>query len=258
MLNSHQRDQWARSGYLQIADFFEETDKLVEYCNDLQVLEEVPGKWMKYFEYPKPDQRQLCRIEKFIEFHRGWHDILMGPRMAAVLADLFGEAAVLYKEKINFKLPGGGGFKAHQDAPAYDEFGHSMHITAMIAIDPANTENGCFQIVDGPRVLKKLSTNSDLTIKSDWEKNFIWQPLVSARGDLLLFDSYLPHRSGPNNSANSRRLLFATYNRESEGDRRADYFSNKRRTFPPECELDPAKSYEKHNRYNVGNPITAN
>ena len=32
---------------------------------------------------------------------------------------LLGEPAVLYKEKINYKLPGGAGYSAHQDAPAY-------------------------------------------------------------------------------------------------------------------------------------------
>ena len=31
-----------------------------------------------------------------------------------VVSDLFDEPAVLFKEKINFKLPGGGGFLAHQ------------------------------------------------------------------------------------------------------------------------------------------------
>jgi hypothetical protein len=35
-----------------------------------------------------------------------------------IASQLFEEEAVLFKEKINFKLPGGCGFAAHQDTPA--------------------------------------------------------------------------------------------------------------------------------------------
>ena len=36
---------------------------------------------------------------------------------------------ILFKEKINLKLAGGQGFAAHQDAPAFDLFGQSAHLT---------------------------------------------------------------------------------------------------------------------------------
>ena len=36
-----------------------------------------------------------------------------------VASALLGEPAVLYKEKVNYKLPGGAGYAPHQDAPAY-------------------------------------------------------------------------------------------------------------------------------------------
>lgn len=34
--------------------------------------------------------------------------------VAAVVASVFGKPVTLYKEKINYKLPGGGGYRAHQ------------------------------------------------------------------------------------------------------------------------------------------------
>ena len=52
----------------------------------------------------------------------------------SILEQLFEEPAVLFKEKINLKLPGGNGFKAHQDAPAFAAFKQIFHITAMISI----------------------------------------------------------------------------------------------------------------------------
>ena len=62
---------------------------------------------MKYFEKTEHDGRQLCRIENFVPYHKALCDLLTGPTTIAVLAKLFGEDAVLFKEKINFKLAGG-------------------------------------------------------------------------------------------------------------------------------------------------------
>ena len=61
---------------------------------------------------------------------------------------LTGEKWVLFKDKLNFKWPGGGGFTCHQDYPAYDLLGPAEHITAMIVIDDATDENGCLQVAE--------------------------------------------------------------------------------------------------------------
>ena len=75
-------------------------------------------------------------------------------------------------------------------------------------------------------------------------------------GDVLFFDSYLPHRSAQNHSHVPRRALYVTYNRLSEGDRRADYFADKRQNFPPECEREKGVDYsDAEALYNLGNPI---
>jgi ectoine hydroxylase-related dioxygenase (phytanoyl-CoA dioxygenase family) len=72
----------------------------------------------------------------------------------------------------------------------------------------------------------------------------------------VLFDSYLPHRSGPNRSHAPRRALYVTYNRASEGDRRDEYFALKRASFPPECERAPGAALSEASRiFNLGNPI---
>ena len=57
------------------------------------------------------------------------------------------------------------------------------------------------------------------------------------------FDSYTPHRSGPNLTDKPRRVLYVTYNRLSEGEHRATYYADKRRSYPPDCEREPGKTY---------------
>ena len=66
--------------------------------------------------------------------------------MLGVVAQLFGEPAVLFKDKINFKMSGGDGFKAHQDAQAGWDAYASLHITAMLSIDPTTAQNGCLEL----------------------------------------------------------------------------------------------------------------
>ena len=68
-------------------------------------------------------------------------------------------------------------------------------------------------------------------------------PCPAEPGDVVFFDSYVPHRSGANLSALPRRALYLTWNRLREGDQRERYFTDKRKSFPPDIEREPGKSY---------------
>ena len=74
---------------------------------------------------------QLSRTENFVPFHADMRRLLTEGTLIEAVGQLMGQPAVLYKEKINYKHPGGGGYAAHQDAPrlrihqaARDLFGH--------------------------------------------------------------------------------------------------------------------------------------
>ena len=58
----------------------------------------------------------IARAEHFVPTHAGATGVITQLEPIATL--LLQEPAVLYKEKINFKQPGGAGFRAHQDARA--------------------------------------------------------------------------------------------------------------------------------------------
>ena len=65
-----------------------------------------------------PTVHKLCRTENFLDYHDGLKEFIT-VKLNAAVEQLFGEKSVLFKEKINFKLAGGAGFKPHQDAPAW-------------------------------------------------------------------------------------------------------------------------------------------
>jgi 2-aminoethylphosphonate dioxygenase len=262
-LNEKQMTFWKKEGFIVLNDFLSQEIKneLNQWCDELTSWPEAPGKWMKYFEINAGNERQLCRVENFIDYHQGMNDIAQGDRTMKLLSDLMEEPAAIFKEKINYKLPNGGGFKPHQDAPAFVSFNQRFHITMMVAIDDCTLENGCLQVATGgvnkPEILPQ---EKDGSICKEIAEQFAWTPIECQRGTVVLFDSYLPHFSAPNYSNHPRRVFFVTFNKLSEGGAmREAYYQDKREKFPPDCERDPNKDYSAGAAiYNVANPITAN
>lgn len=235
-----------RDGFLVLRGMFEpqEMRDLVGWTDALQRAPEQPGRHMVYGETSLVDgkTRLVQRIENFCPFHPGFDGVLTrGPLLDAVGA-LFGEPAVMFKEKINLKMPGGDGFKPHQDQQAGWSRYASLFITALLALDDATEANGCLEIAAGQHTRGLLGPEwrpLDATEMS----GFRLQPLPTRSGDVVFFDSYVPHSSSPNLTDRARRVLYVTYNRLREGDHRAQYFAEKRRDFPPDVERAPGKSY---------------
>ena len=230
---------------------------LIQETGTLEQWEELPGKWMKYFERSEDvgAHRRLCRIENFYPYSEIWRKFMTSRHLLEVVAELMGEPAALFKEKINYKLPGGGGFAAHQDAPAFGVFNTTGHITLMVPLDPATPENGGIEMATGAPSGILEDTHPDGTLTDALVQSLTWTPLTLFPGDLLLFDSFIPHRSGPNESIRSRNAAFITYGRAKDGEFRDLYFEKKREAFPPECEWDGKTPREGPNPFNLGNPI---
>ena len=170
---------------------------------------------------------KLARSENFVPVHAGLRDLLTR-RLASTASRLLGETAVLYKEKINYKLVGGAGFSPHQDAPAYPFI--DSHVSCMVAVDDATPENGCLEVVSG-RHQGLLDTDERGCITASVVEEMDWQFAPIRAGQTLWFHSLTPHRSGANRSTRDRRALYPTYNALSEGDLRESYYAEKLERF---------------------------
>jgi len=172
---------------------------------------------------------QICRVENF-SAAEGWKEIF--DLSCEICGELFNEPAILFKDKLNYKLPGGGGFLAHQDATAYkpEEFA-STHISVMIAVDPAYSEEvGPLHFAKG-RHREGVFSNVKGVINKDVEDSMDFKPLYADPGDIVFFSSYIPHRSNTNRSNKPRRLGYLTYNKLSEGVFHNDYYTAKLESF---------------------------
>ncbi|KAL1868372.1 hypothetical protein Plec18167_008298 [Paecilomyces lecythidis] len=245
-------------GYLIVRGFFspEDTTKLQQWAQEVHDLPrdgDVP--WMPYEEVNAQGKSVLCRTENFANSHAGFNDFLRGKRILDLLQRLGGEEMLLFKEKINYKLAGSGGFAPHIDANAYTHVKNITHLTVLAAVDGMNIENGGLEVVDGSHRME-VPLGVDRCIEASWVAAQEWTPCDLKSGDILVFGSYLAHRSGANTSSNDRRAIYATYNRASEGDLHDQYYEDRKKLWPPTHMRKAGESYEEgRERYAYGSPM---
>jgi ectoine hydroxylase-related dioxygenase (phytanoyl-CoA dioxygenase family) len=179
------------------------------------------------------ERKTLTRLENFCNHHEGWKS-LCNDYLRRCISAILGEPMVLYKEKLNLKPKGGSGFAPHVDAPslhvALGDDGPQTFVTVMVAIDDASTQNGCLRIAKGrwsrdtacQVIPPQEDDNPDAggragAIPLETADELDFHDLVCRGGTIVAFNGWLPHRSGPNQSAFNRRAVFLTYTPASEG-----------------------------------------
>ena len=242
VLTDSQIVDFERDGYVVVPGAFSVADMAVieRWAREVEALPEAPGRHWVFHEKSRIDDRDLInRIEYIAPFHDGFAELTR--LLEAPAAQLFGGDVFLFKEKINFKMPGGGGFEPHQDSQAGWGDYASNFISVMVCLDEATTENGCLELAPGHNRRGLLRGMEPLTEDDTRNMEFIAYP--TKPGDMALFDAYAPHRSTPNPTNSARRTYFATYNSASEGYHLDRYYADKRKSFPPDIERDPDKEY---------------
>ena len=246
LLPAEQRRHYARRGWCAAPGFFspEEMAEIFAWTDELKARPEAPGVQMVYSEpsLDDPRLRLIQRIENFCPFHAGFDQLVHG-RLKAAVELLLAGPAVMFKDKINFKMAGGAGFEPHQDQQAGWSRYAPMFVTALVCIDRATLENGCLEMAEAARFVGLIGEEwAPLTAAQ--MASFALVAVPSEPGDVLFFDSYAPHASKPNRTDSDRRILYITYNAEADGDHRALYFAEKRSNFPPDVERKPGAEYK--------------
>ena len=233
-------------GFVVVRGLFDtdEIERIVTWTDEVARWPEARGKHMMYFEESllEPGKRVLNRLENFYPFHEAFAELLDGDKLKGRVEALLGEGAVLFKDKINFKLPGGDGFKPHQDQQAGWGTYAPFFITALVSIDEATVENGCLELVAGQH--KEGLIGAEWTpLTADQMSGMAFVSCPTRPGDAVFFDCYVPHGSKANLSDEPRRVLYITYNAASQGDHRAQYYADKRKSYPPDIEREPGRTY---------------
>ena len=243
-------------GYVLIKNFFstEEATNIVKYANELEEWDEKAYKWMIYFE----NNKKKSRIENFIQYHENLRDLL-NKKIKPLVNETYGGNMLLFKDKLNWKYGKGKGFKPHQDHPAWNDFEPDRYISVALFANECTEENGCLEFGISENKFTGMCEYNKKglgEILPEIEDSLKWVPATSSPRDILLFDSYVPHRSHGNRTDGSRRIFYFTFNEEKYGDLFDNYLKQKRKEFPPDIERiidDSVKIIG--NKYNLANPM---
>lgn len=255
-LTTEQKSFWNNNSYLVFHGFLSDRiHRISHWVEEISRWPDAISKWLKFYEMEDPTK--LSRIENFVPYHPGLADLLLAGPLVELISQLMGEQALLYKERVNFKPPGGGAHAAHQDGVAYEcgslaKFDPHLtpYISVLIAVDHATLENGCLQVVPQWPISKLDILQMERPyphhpsfskITQSIEDSLDWHPIETRPGDVILFTERLPHRSTANHSHRPRRILYGVYNPATDGDRRQRYYEDKRRNI-------------NDARYMIGNP----
>ena len=229
ILDAGQQAVYGRDGYVVLRGALtpERMAEVAAWVDAVATWAGAGGPGLHHFEQTDSGPA-LARSEDLIGHHPGLRSLLTEGLVADLAGELLGEPAALYKEKVNYKQPGGAGFAPHQDAPAYRFV--DFHVSCMLPLEPATEASGCLWVADG-RPRKVLAMDGLRGLSDEVVETLEWHPVELAPGDLLWFDSYVPHRSGTNVTEVARRALYLTYNAASAGDFRTTYYEDKQATF---------------------------
>lgn len=229
-LSPSQLEAYEADSFLLVPGLLGELGLRVEdvsgWAEEIAAWPRAPGKYIQHWEEVEGGARQFCRAENFARYHGGMAGLTGA--LNDVVGQLFGEEAVLFKEKINYKLAGGAGFNPHQDTAAYLLPGMpTAHISVMVALDDATPENGCLQVARGRWQQGDVQLTPDGVIAPEEEEAMAFEDVLWKAGDVMFFSGWIPHRSFRNRSTRARRAVYITYNPASHGDHHNAYYRMK-------------------------------
>jgi len=245
---TERRSAYDRDGFVVVRSLFEpdemadaaaEAGRLLVECEHLKSVKNLRCRWQDNV------FTGACTFETFdpvIDISPVCRRLALHTRLLAVLRELYGEPACLFKDKLIYKPPGVKGYGLHQDWIAWSGFPRTF-LTVLVPFDAADRDNGCTVVYpgyhhDGP-LTPQDGKYHELPAEVVDESRAI--PLVLEPGDVAVFGGFTPHRSDPNVSTRWRRQLYLSYNALRDGgDQRDKHYQ--------EFHAWLRKKYAEHNK----------
>ena len=241
-LTAREREQYDRDGFLVRDDVFSPDEiaamcRAIEtVCADLVARKERTGKKVQVsgfsvfeqfwdanvvIKWEPSDPNRLKGLEPFAHLDPYLTEIAAHPGFVEPMRDLVGcDEVALFTEKLNLKRAfGGGGFAPHTDFPYWKEPAEQPErlVTAWVALDDADIENGALEVLPGSHTLKDVPRRKSAKVFESFEVDATQLDLSNMRavpvraGSVIFFGPFLVHRSGANHSDRDRRALLYTY-----------------------------------------------
>jgi phytanoyl-CoA hydroxylase len=219
MILSKDVDFYNENGYLLVRGVFnsEEVEKMRDGVDN--IIERASNAeldrnhtWQGNY-LPEEELKQLV-LKGYHDVH--YHDAsftraVNHPSMVSILSKLIGPNVQLHHSKMLVKPPEkGAAFPMHQDYPYFPHTTHSM-LAASIAIDEADTENGCLHVIPKSHKQGPLEHLGSHHLDHEEYPVEMGKPCEAKAGDVLFFNYLTIHGSGINQSDRMRRNVLFQY-----------------------------------------------
>lgn len=151
--------------------------------------------------------------------------MLRSDSMLDVVEGLIGPDVSLYHSKLLMKAANdGSAIPWHQDYAYWKQEGNApLMVNCMVAIDAADTGNGCTQFVAGSHQWglqehEREKTSFGVFLPGHYRDRKDAAPVEMAPGDAVFFNALVIHGSAPNLSGRSRRINTFAYNVTGNGE----------------------------------------
>ena len=228
-MTEDQKQSWNQAGYILIENFVEES-----FCNEINIeviriiKSLVPEGSPFSHAYageghiairemkPSPDAINIeDEISKLFRIHsKGiFNEFIRNDNLCNILEDILGPNIDCFLSQFIFKNPGAWGQPWHQDS-SYFPFDREPQVAAWLATSEATLENGCLVVLPGSHEESlhehlpddRKGSNYGYTEIKDHDFS-LEKPILLKKGDLLLFHSFLMHKSYDNKSDSRRTAM---------------------------------------------------
>ena len=228
-MTEEQKKSWNDSGYILIPNFVDE-----KFCNEMndeviKIIKSIipvdsafshayAGDGHIAIREMKPSKNASSiedEISKLFRIHsKGiFNSFIKDETLCNLLEDIIGPDIDCFLSQFIFKNPGAWGQPWHQDS-SYFPFDREPQVAAWLATSEATLDNGCLVVLPGSHHEhlhehlpddRKESNYGYTEIKDHDFSDEI--PMTLNKGDLLLFHSFLMHKSYDNKSDSRRTAM---------------------------------------------------
>lgn len=160
-----------------------------------------------------------ARMSKLFNLHRNgpFHDFARHPQVLEALHAILGPDVSVFNSQYIFKYPGVWGQPWHQDS-LYYRFDRMPQVGVWLATSRATVENGCLFVAPGSHLEPihphepdaRPGANFGYVEVVDYDFSRA-DPVLMETGDVLIFHSFLMHKSNDNTSDERRSALVYHY-----------------------------------------------
>jgi phytanoyl-CoA hydroxylase len=193
----------ARKGLLDLVAGKRSDFKIIQFVNEVRDVVDTLSLEEK--------MKRIRKLGTFTEYEPRLKSMAEHPPLIALLTRILGKTPEMFQSMALIKPPGGREKPWHQDHAYFDFPLETKIVGVWIALEEANVENGCMRVMPGWHRRGPLTHFQlrDWQIcddeMSDLQPQRVAVPLKA--GGCLLFDSFLPHGTPTNDTAQGREAV---------------------------------------------------